>query len=679
MDDVSIEDRVINKYLKRLAFLMVLCLGLAGLLAGRAAAQAQTQPGVIQGAPLTIQNFEDGSLQVWHERYQKAQTFGTSGSGFMLSFDQTTFGPYNAYMEFVDQSPTQGTGSAANPFQIVQRHRITHENVVLNVMQTVRYINGSQSLTLEWQVANAGTASICLKAYHAADLYFADSDLGFGYYDSRTGSIGGYNQPKDWYMVFTPLKPASHYEEAGYRTIWNRVTTGDDLKNTIVNDYIDNGAALQWDFCLESGQTQEVADVWSFGDSAGAINLAAQQAAGGQAGVGLYRPVETGSPALTTTIPTPLDVSFTPPVMGANLLWAALATILFIIATELFNRNLAEYEEFLQRLFKPIRALNTLSKKAGLAERLGRPVWYERIKLALIILIYGLIFSLLDPTWQPLSVNGVWLFITMGIAFGLVGLSDDIIQWNTARRWLLPTRISIRPGNLLMAGISTLFSRSLGLLPGIMFGMPEAFEIDPESLDRGRKNRLLELAAGILLAILVVSWAPTILTNLLLNAARTLPANVQPFVVVPLAALQSLLLLIFAVTVQNLFLHMLALPDTIGEMIKGWNRFAWFLALLAASFIFLQFLLNPTGDLAHSLESVNVRTFLATIAAFLLFTFLGQFLLRRLNPPHLAGQPAAQLPSEQLQAAPPVISPVEPPPAQPSNGAPPPADQDSAG
>jgi len=672
-----------NEYWKRLTLLLLLCVGLAGLLAGRASAQAQAQPGVIKGSPLTIQIFNDGGLQVWHERYQKSQTFGTAGSGFMISFDQTTWGFYNADMEFVDQSPIQGTGSAADPFQLVQRHRITHGNVVLNVTQTLRYINGSQSFSLGWQVDNTGTDRACVKAYHAADLYFADSDLGYGYYDPRTGSIGGYNQAKDWYMVFTPLNPASHYEEADYRTIWNRVTLGDDLKDNFINDYIDNGAALQWDFCLESGETQQVADVWSFGDSAGAINLAAQQAAGGQSGVGLYRPVETGSPGLTTTIPTPFDVSFTPPVVGANLLWAAVAAILFAIASELFNRTLAENEAFFQRIFRPFRAVKTWSKEASLGERIGRPAWYERLKLALIILIYGLVFSLLDPTWQPLSVNGVWLFITMGIAFGLVGLADDIIKWSTARRWQLPASISIRPGNLLLAGISTLFSRAFGLLPGVMFGMPEAFDINPESLDRSHRNRLLGLAAGILLAILAASWLFTILTHVLLNAGRSLPAGTQPLVVIPLAALQSLLLLIFSVTLQNLFLHMLALPDTIGEMIKGWNRIIWFMSLLAASFIYLQFLLNPNGDLAQSLQSANVRTFLGTIGAFLVFSFLITLFLRRFNEQHSDRQPASStassesapaaplLPSESPPIKPAAVPPAVLPPEQSSSGAPP--------
>jgi uncharacterized membrane protein YbhN (UPF0104 family) len=127
---------------------------------------------------------------------------------------------------------------------------------------------------------------------------------------------------------------------------------------------------------------------------------------------------------------------------------------------------------------------------------------------------------------------------------------------------------------------------------------------------------------------------------------------------------------------------MLALPETIGEMIKGWNRIAWFLALLAASFIYLQFLLNPTGDLAQSLRSVNVRTFLGTVGCFLAFSFLTTLLLRRFNPRHpsrptstpaalIEISPASSSPSsDPPQTAPSAIPPAELSPTPPSSGTP---------
>ena len=86
--------------------------------------------------------------------------------------------------------------------------------------------------------------------------------------------------------------------------------------------------------------------------SSGPLGLSAQH----------FRQVAPGSPALTTTIPTPLDISLTPAVVGANLLWAALASILFTIASEIFNRTLADYESFFQRLFKPLKTIGELAQ-----------------------------------------------------------------------------------------------------------------------------------------------------------------------------------------------------------------------------------------------------------------------------------------------------------------------------
>ena len=218
-------------------------LGLAAILASSAG--AQTEVGIIRGAPLTIQINRDGSLQVWHNRYTEGASFGTAGSGFFIVLNKITYGPHYTRMEFVDQIATEGQGTRADPFRSAVRYRVNTEDASLDVTQTVLYINGAPSFQLEWRIANTGTNNICLKTYHAADLYFADDDHGIGYYNARTGSVGGYNRTKDWFMVFTPINPATHYEEAGYQTIWKRVRNQQDLSDTISSEYIDNGAALQ--------------------------------------------------------------------------------------------------------------------------------------------------------------------------------------------------------------------------------------------------------------------------------------------------------------------------------------------------------------------------------------------------------------------------------------------------
>ena len=92
-----------------------------------------------------------------------------------------------------------------------------------------------------------------------------------------------------------------------------------------------------------------------------------------------------------------------------------------------------------------------------------------------IAAIYGLVFSLLDRTWDPLSVTGLWLFLTMAVAFGVVGIADDLACWTVARRWGVATDLDLRPGNLLAAVTSTFASK--WLIPRL----PDFTRVNPDT------------------------------------------------------------------------------------------------------------------------------------------------------------------------------------------------------
>jgi len=573
----------------------------------------------IAGQPLRILVVADGSLQVYHQKYAQGATFGTAGSGFFIAIGQTVYGPYYSQFTLISHEGTRGEGTASNPFQVVTKGQISANGIELQIVQTVSYINGNNYFQLDWDIANTGNESTCFKAYHAADLYFADDDYGLGYYDPQSGAVGGFNQARDWFMVFIPSLPATHYEEAYYSTIWERVSSAADLQDTIDTSYIDNGAALQWDACLQGGGATTIGDQWSFGESETAVIHPGETTVTGKPGGTVEGFRQTGplTPQITTYVPTPLDISTDPKVIGANLLLAAIAMILFTIASEILNRTLAKNESFLQRLLRPVQWLRDLAERVSLGKRLGRPVWFELLKLILVMLIYGFVFSLLDPSWKPFSLTGLYLFVTMALAYGIVGLADDIAQWAAARHWKLAASLTVRPGNLLTIVASTAFSRVFGILPGIMFGMPEAFDVDEAALkNRRTENALLRVAAGILFLILFAAWLPTALTALILRGSW------PEFFLVLVGGLESFLLLIFAVTVQNIFLQMLALPNTFGRALARWNKPVWAMGLLAATFLFLHTLLNPRGDLAEALASTNVLVFLITIFLFLVFTVL---------------------------------------------------------
>jgi hypothetical protein len=564
----------------------------------------------IAGRPLRILVGTDASLQVYHEKYVRGASYGTAGSGFFIAVGSTVYGPsYEPFTPVRREGPT-GSGTSASPFQVVVAGRVDGQGLKVLVVQTVSYVDGNDYFQLEWEMTNQGAGAGCFKAYHAADLYFADSDYGFGYYDSRSGAVGGFNQPRDWFMVFIPSPRAAHYEEAHYATIWGRVRSAEDLRDTIDATYLDNGAALQWNACLDAGKSTAVGDRWSFGESEAAVIRPGGMTAG-------FREPDVLTPEITTYIPTPLDISTDPKVIGTNFLLAALAMVLFTIASEVLNRTLAENEAVLQRLLVPVRWLRGWTERLSIGRRLGHPAWFELLKLVPVVLIYGFVFSLLERGWNPFSLTGLFLFLTMTVAYGFVGLADDIVQWMAARHWKLPSSLTIRPGNLLVIVASTACSRVFGIHPGILFGMPEAFDIDPSALkNRRAENALLRVAAGVLLLILFSAWLPTMLTALILRGSW------PGFILALTGGLESFLLLIFAVTVQNIFLQMLALPNTFGRGLARWNKPVWAAGFLAATFVFLHTLLNPRGDLAEALTSANVPFFLATIFLFLVFTVL---------------------------------------------------------
>jgi UDP-N-acetylmuramyl pentapeptide phosphotransferase/UDP-N-acetylglucosamine-1-phosphate transferase len=97
---------------------------------------------------------------------------------------------------------------------------------------------------------------------------------------------------------------------------------------------------------------------------------------------------------------------------------------------------------------------------------LSRPsILLDIAKLFGVMFFYGLVLSLLGYTWQPLSLEGVILFFSMTIAYGLVGIVDDILQWRAILRWNLPADLTVRPPNILLAVTSTTARNLFSLVP----------------------------------------------------------------------------------------------------------------------------------------------------------------------------------------------------------------------
>jgi WD40 repeat protein/uncharacterized membrane protein YdcZ (DUF606 family) len=336
-------------------------------------------------------------------------------------------------------------------------------------------------------------------------------------------------------------------------------------------------------------------------------------------------------PEITTYIPTPLDISTQPAVLGTNLLLAAITMLPFAVAAGFFTRTLSENEEVLKRKMRKMRKMRLVAWFINLKERIesivGTKVGRHHVvrniaQLLGVILFYGLVFSLLDRTWNPFSLTGLVLFLNMTIAYGIVGIADDIMQWRALKKWGVPADLSVRPTNVLISIASISASRLLAIVPGMMFGTPEALRVDKSNLDEAKRNRLPIISAITFFAIGFGLWLLTIPISLIqrLSLSDTVANLVSGF--------EGFLLVIFAVALQNTFVQMLGFPGGFGQALRKKNRWLWIGALIGVTFVFIHTLINPHGKLAKALQETSVILFLSVVVTFIIITFGLAFGLR---------------------------------------------------
>jgi hypothetical protein len=266
--------------------IIALLIGAFALLAPAAAArppQAPKPPGnspyaptpldvTIPGSPLSVVVRPSGSYAVYRNNIQ--QFYGGYAEGPYLWVNGAVWGPeqvpagnaVNMYTPI--SSVLTGSGTAGDPWLVTNVLEVG--NTGLRLTQETRYVNGQEFIRNDWTLCNTGNTSYTnIHLFHAADLWTDNNDFGYGYYDAATGAVGGYNQAMTLFQIFVPITRPARYEEDFYGTIWGDIGStsgpGPGLHNTYrPNDYIDNGAALEWTFDLPAGACVTTSDYQSF-------------------------------------------------------------------------------------------------------------------------------------------------------------------------------------------------------------------------------------------------------------------------------------------------------------------------------------------------------------------------------------------------------------------------------
>jgi hypothetical protein len=243
---------------------------------------------IIPGFPLSMTVEDNGRMQIRYRDYGD-QFFGGDAEGAYLwanvAGTTTVFGPghvpagrdTNEYTPVSNQ--LSGTGTAVDPWVVTTVNNVPGTN--LRLTQSAAYVNGAEFVSLFFNVAQVGGSTpVTVTLFHAADLYTAGNDSGYGYYDPASGGIGDYFTPTTGslagstvFQQFVPNAntPASAYMESYYSTIWQRI--GDlsgpggggpaGFDNTYISDPTnqhDSGAGLQWNLTIQPNSSVTVGD-----------------------------------------------------------------------------------------------------------------------------------------------------------------------------------------------------------------------------------------------------------------------------------------------------------------------------------------------------------------------------------------------------------------------------------
>ncbi|HEX7587603.1 MAG TPA: hypothetical protein VF478_04745, partial [Anaerolineae bacterium] len=298
-----------------------------------------------------------------------------------------------------------------------------------------------------------------------------------------------------------------------------------------------------------------------------------------------------------------------------NFLLALILALAMGFFGNLLSDALETHEEHVQQIIAPLRRVTTTLRRAGVQLDALLAVWRPLfwlsflLRLALILLVYGLILAFLDPNFTIPDQDGWLLVLALALSAGLVGLIDDIVQYVYLRLHGSDAVIRIHSGNIILVLATTLFSRFSALAPGLLVGYPAGIE---EVKDENFETKSHLLAIGAIAVVVSLAW---VLTPLFAT---------DPW-------FKTLFLLIFAAGVQTLFFEMIPVKYLHGRGIFQFNRVLWFVLFAVTALVFFQTMLNPDSSFVSAFQSPNMVILSVVVIVFCIVSTAIWFFLQRLE------------------------------------------------
>ncbi len=285
-----------------------------------------------------------------------------------------------------------------------------------------------------------------------------------------------------------------------------------------------------------------------------------------------------------------------------NLLLALILALLFGFFGTVQSNVLEEHEDEIKGWLAPLTRPLAAIVAAGAAldanmETRGLHWVWEGIKLLIVLFLYGLIFSFLDPSFSFGNPGWLLLVVAVMLSVGLVSVIDDIAIVIYSRRYGGQASVSVNGANAGLAMASMVLSRFVGLAPGIVFGSAGSARGEL----KGHPATLATLGLVAVGITALLGWAVSALIP------QTPGADMW---------LATLFLLIFAVGIQTLFFELVPVYGNMGRDFFAHNKLLWGVFFTVVLFLFIQTQLNPEGEFVQAFNQRNMMMLIIVVAVF---------------------------------------------------------------
>lgn len=285
-----------------------------------------------------------------------------------------------------------------------------------------------------------------------------------------------------------------------------------------------------------------------------------------------------------------------------NLLLALLLALLFGFFGTLQGNTLENHEDeirsWVQPVTRPLGAIVAAGARldANLSAHGLHWLW-EGIKLLIVLFIYGLIFSFLDPSFGLDNPSWLLLVIAVMLSVGIISIIDDVAKVIYSRRVGGQGSIGVNGANFGLAMTSMIFSRFAGLAPGIVFGSAGSAKGDL----RGHPETLSIIGLTAIAVTAILGWGFSALVP-------QEPGSTLWF--------STIFLLVFAVGIQTMFFELIPAYGTMGRDVFARNKLIWGVIFTGVLFLFVQTQLNPEGDFVKAFTQSNMIALAIVVLVF---------------------------------------------------------------